>query len=193
MNRFLLVAVKRSSLLPNPTPFEGSAFEKVCLELKEAITKSSSYTCMSRSKEADELWKKVYEELARDRDGLVGALIARAEAHVLRLSMVYALLDGSQVISVDHLHAALEAWAFCERSAFFLFGDATGNPIADAILDALRQSGGWVSRAEISGLFSRNVASEKIVDALQLLLHRGKARMQRQETGGRPVEFWRAM
>ena len=40
----------------------------------------------------------------------------------------------------------------------FSLGDATGNRIADRILQALRRSTSGLSRTEISNLFSRNVS-----------------------------------
>ena len=75
----------------------------------------------------------------------------------------------------------------------FIFGDATGDPIADAITAALRQNG-ELTRTQISDLFSRNVSSERIAAALTVLLAKGKARVeQRASGGGRPTEVWRAV
>jgi hypothetical protein len=41
-------------------------------------------------------------------------MVARAPAQVLRLSMMYALLDMSTTIRKEHLEAALEIWRYCE-------------------------------------------------------------------------------
>jgi hypothetical protein len=37
-------------------------------------------------------------------------LTARAEAHVIRLALLYALLDGQNTIQPEHLHPALALW-----------------------------------------------------------------------------------
>ena len=63
------------------------------------------------------LWESSYEGLTADRPGLWGAITSRAEAHVLRLSLIYAALDGSREISDAHVQAALAVWRFCDRSA----------------------------------------------------------------------------
>jgi hypothetical protein len=36
----------------------------------------------------------------------------------------------------------MAVWAYCEASALRIFGDSLGDPVADDILRALRQSGG---------------------------------------------------
>src|SRR3712207_8342266 len=46
--------------------------------------------------------------------GLFGAVTGRAEAHVLRLSCLYAALDMSDTVTVTHLRAALALWRYCE-------------------------------------------------------------------------------
>jgi hypothetical protein len=106
--------------------------------------------------------------------------------------MLYALLDGSSVVRVEHLQSALEVWAYAERSVRYVFGDKTGNPIADIILAAIRNNG-QMSRTQISDLFGRNESSARIAQALQLLLTTGRAHSFQQATGGRPVEMWTAI
>jgi hypothetical protein len=60
---------------------------------------------------------------------------------VLRLSSLYAAFDCSTTVRVDHLRAALALWDYCFASARYILGDATGNPIADRIREALRDAG----------------------------------------------------
>src|SRR5262249_28156384 len=125
---------------------------------------------------ARDVWREMYPSLAADRPGLVGSLLNRAEAQVLRLSMIYALLGGSSSIEVGHLVSATEVWAYCERSAEYLFGDATGDPIADAIAQALR-SNGQLTRTQISDLFGRNESAARLSHALQVLVTAGRAQV----------------
>ena len=105
--------------------------------------------------QAAELWRAMYPDLAADREGLAGSVLGRAEGHVLRLSLIYALLDRSSLVRVEHLVAATELWAYAERSVSYIFGDATGDPVADAILTALRGNG-ELTRTQISELFGRH-------------------------------------
>ena len=92
-NRFLWVAVRRSKLLP-----DGGAdldLSTAGAELKSMLDEARKVERMKRSPAAAKLWRKVYHDLANDNaTGLLAAVTSRAEAQVLRLSMVYALLDG---------------------------------------------------------------------------------------------------
>src|SRR5262249_35718307 len=124
-----------------------------------------------------------------------GAVLGRAEAHVLRLSLLYAVLDCSTVITADHLHAALAVWDFAETSARRIFGDRLGLSVADTILKAL-QIKGPMTRDEIRDLFHRNKSSEEISAALSLLLKKGLVRRSTRppEGGkGRAAEVWEAL
>jgi hypothetical protein len=53
--------------------------------------------------------------------GLVATLLSRARMQILRLSMVYALLDKSSNIKNVRLSAALAFWNYCEDSVRYLF------------------------------------------------------------------------
>lgn len=106
---------------------------------------------------AMELWVAVYPQLSGEVQGLMGALTARAEGQTIRLALIYALLDGGAAIDRVHLEAALAVWAFCDASTRFIFGDVTGDTIADAILRALRGAGATgKTRTKIYTLFNSN-------------------------------------
>lgn len=82
---------------------------------------------MKFSLEAKHLWGEVYEKLSMAHSGLVGNVINRAEAQVMRLSMVYAILDKTNLIGKIHLEAALAFWNYCENSAKFIFSERHSN------------------------------------------------------------------
>jgi hypothetical protein len=90
------------------------------------------------------------------------------------------------------LRAALAVWEYAERSVRFLFGDSTGNPDADVILRALRQNANGLSRTEVMSLFARHATAARINRSLTHLADRGLASGGQEETGGRPLERWRA-
>src|SRR5208283_2893112 len=87
-----------------------------------------------RDADASDIWG--YDD--KPDNGMYGACTARAAALTLRLSLIYALLDGASEIRKEHLIAALEVWRYCDDSAKYIFGDALGDPTADEILRALR-------------------------------------------------------
>lgn len=123
--------------------------------------------------------------------GVFGEATSRAEAQVLRISVLYAVLDCSETIRTEHLLAALAIWRYCEHSARWVFGDATGDPVADAILTALRR--GPLTRTEISDLLGRHVQRTRIDGALGFLFAAGLADFDRVATGGRERETWHAV
>ena len=146
---------------------------------------------MRRDESARIFWREIYPTLSEGKPGLLGSITSRAEAQVLRLSMVYALLDLSDVIRVDHLRAALAVWKYSEDSARHIFGDALGDPVADAILTALRNSGHTgLTRTEIRDFFARHKKEAQIPSALSSLEALGLVRVEHQASGGRPVERW---
>ena len=140
--------------------------------------------------DARQRWREIYPELSEGEPGLLGAIIGRAEAQVIRLALVYALLDQCALIDVGHLRAALAVWDYCEESVRYIFSDALGDPIADEILRALRANSHGLTRTQIRDLFGRNRTAERIGVALSTLDRHRKAKMVEQETGGRPAETW---
>ena len=152
-----------------------------------AIERAYRVGALRRDADARELWAKAYEDFGDGSEGLAGAITARPEAQALRLSVAYAVLDGSATITTAHLEAALAVWNYCEASALAIFGDALGDPIADRLLVAIRQAGaeGLDGTAQ-SGLFGRHASAARLRQARQELERRGLVVTAQEETGGRP-------
>ncbi len=190
-NRFLWLCVRRSKVeaFLDPLPLETVA--RIGSRVRTALSHARRSGRVVMNGEARALWREVYPELSEGKPGLVGSLTARAEAHALRLALTYALLDGATAIGGDHLFAALAFVDYAEASARFVFGDATGDPIADRILAALRASG-FMTQTDISEFFGRHVSSSRIGSALETLLTAGRVRRTQEETSGRPRTVWTA-
>src|SRR5262249_30419670 len=146
-----------------------------------------------RSEAARVMWRQVYPELSEGKPGLLGAVISRAEAQVMRLACLYALQDMSYVVQPEHLTAALSLWGYCELSARYIFGQRLGDPIADELLSALRRHPQGMSRTEIRDWFGRNRKANEIDRGLALLAKQGIARIEESPTGGRHIERWFAV
>jgi hypothetical protein len=190
-NRFLFVLSRRSKVLP----FGGSLTDSEILLLGEKLTvileKAKTVGRVSMTDKARLKWAAVYPVLSAAKPGLLGTIIARAEAQTIRLALIYALLDGSDQIDLPHLEAALAVWEYCELSAVHIFGRAIGDPVADEIERALQHSGAaGMNRTAIRDMFSRNRSGDRIGAALQLLLTMSRARFEISKTGGRPTETW---
>jgi hypothetical protein len=191
-NRFLWFAVRRSKCLPEGSNIDNENFNDLVTRLQNAIEFARGAGEITRDDSARELWRICYPALSEGKPGLLGALTARAEAQVLRLSCIYALLDCSTKITVDHHRAALALWNYSERSAKWIFGMATGDSVADRILIGLRIAGtNGMTQTEISErIFSRNVTSAALSSALELLERSGQVRWTKESTGGAPRKRW---
>jgi hypothetical protein len=192
-NRFLFICVSRSKSLPEG----GNLNPHDLVPLQERLAKSVAFAKtagqMMRDEEARRIWCAVYDDLAEGKLGLFGAITARAEAQVLRLSCLYALLDESPIVRKPHMLAALALWEYAESSARFIFGDALGDSKADEILTALRSNPDGMTRTEIRDFFGRNRRADEITRALALLAEHGMASSQTEsDTGGRSLERWHA-
>jgi hypothetical protein len=190
-NRFLWLLVRRSKELPFGGNWDTVEKGPLVERLKLALAFGSKPVEIEWREDAARDWSEVYGELSAGRPGLFGAVIGRAEAQVTRLAALYAVLDSSLLIERQHLKAALALWEYAEESARYVFGDATGDAIADDILRALQSAGDQgMTRTEIRDLFGRNQKSERVNQALALLLGAGRIRREYEHTGGRPVERW---
>ena len=192
-NRFLWVCASRSKCLPDGGHLAEKDLVEIRQEISDAVAVAKKIELMERDEKARALWHDVYASLSEGLPGLLGAVTSRAEAHVMRLSCLYALLDGSPLVRVEHLRAALALWDYSFASARFIFGDALGDETADEILRALKRRHKGMTRTEISALFKRNQAATEIGRALGELVERGLVRCEQEESGGRPIERWFAL
>jgi Protein of unknown function (DUF3987) len=191
-NRFLWLLVKRSKLLPRGGEWYRVDKAPLVSGLISALEFGSKPVEITMTEDAWMDWEEVYGPLSEGKAGMFGAVTGRSEAQVRRLAALYTVLDESSEIYPHHLEAALALWQYAEDSARYIFGDATGDPVADTIHAALKGAGtNGMSRTDISNLFKRHLSAERIGQALAFLLETGRAeRKQKRDTGGRPSEWW---
>src|ERR1019366_4837460 len=146
-NRNLWLCVQRSKFLPDGGDWDHLDIGPLISRLKNVIEFARGVGEMRRNAEARAMWHEVYPQLSGERGGLFGSLTSRAEAHVLRLSCIYALLDHSAEVQRCHLEPALALWKYCEDSAEFIFGAPLGNQVADQIRTALANA--QIGRAHV--------------------------------------------
>jgi hypothetical protein len=158
-NRFLWCRVERSKRLPRLTQPEELAAEAAGAEAAEPLRAALDWVLEhSPVLQWDECggrdWDAWYNTVAVP--SRFAGVLARAESHVLRLTMLYALLDRSPVMQAGHLHAALEVWRYCAESAILIF-----EPILDA------QPGGGSYSSCSSSVRSEGRAEDKLLAYLR--------------------------
>jgi hypothetical protein len=172
-NRFIFIWTDRAKLLPlggNPKPDE---MKNLADEIRNSVRFAQQVRQLPFKASTVKVWEALYSELATDRAGQVGAALARAEAQVLRLGMIYALLDSSNYVEPDHLLAAYEVWQFSEQSVQHIFNE---NPIQSRILLILSQSTTPITRTELHRAFANHLGKKELEEALCDLEDRGQIR-----------------
>jgi hypothetical protein len=194
-NRFLFVCARRSKYLPEGGALAKEDRERLVEKLRSALQAARKIGRVQRDGEARELWAAVYPQLSRGRPGLLGAATNRAEAQVLRLSLIYALLDGSKTVRREHLKAACEVWRYAEESARYIFGGSLCDPSADKVLAALRGAGpDGLSKTQIRrDVLKGHGDTQEIQQVLNHLRDIGAASSFEVKTTGRTATRWKAL
>jgi hypothetical protein len=193
LNRFLLIGARRSKCLPEGGDLRDNDLAPLVNGLRRVVEAARNTGELRRDHAARALWADVYPELSEGQPGLLGSATARAAAHVVRLSALYALLEQARAISRSHLESALALWAYCEASARFVFGDALSDPVADKLYALLLDHPEGVTRSVMYDYFGRHQPAKVIAAALGLLARQGRAeKLDPEPTGGRPTERWAA-
>ena len=184
-NRFLWCAVRRSKLLPDASTPALDGFRQRLTLMTQAARRIGD---VKRTASAASLWRAVYPTLVAEKRGTWDEATSRAEAHVVRLSLLYALLDGSDTIDEPHLRAALALWRYCDESARIVFGDGSGSgsgsgsgTLEGRIRRVVRDRPG-IGRTELRDAISHKIKANELERALAWLAGRGELR--RESEGG---------
>ena len=191
-NRFLIIACRRARLLPeggNQDPLASTGLRPV---LAGAIEHARQAGRLAFDHQARQLWHWAYTRLAEPQPGIAGAILARAEAHALRLALIYTLADGERTISPEHLRAGLALWDYAARSATWALQGATGDLLAEQIHQALQHNPAGLTRSQISDVLAHNRPAAQIHRALAALALAGRVTHRQIPTAGRPAELWTA-
>jgi hypothetical protein len=194
-NRFLFTLVRRSKLLAHGgASLDEETKHLLGQELRFALESARKIGRVTMAAETAEMWVPIYERMSKRPEGLYADACKRGDAQTIRLSMIYALLDGKAIIEPVHLRAGLALWDYCEAGTKRIFGDLLGEPVADTILKALRRAEpAGLTRTMISAILGHNRAASAISAALERLLLAGKARCGvKNDNLGRSMELWHA-
>lgn len=190
-NRILWVCARRTKHVAFPEPMAANVVAELAKEVAQAITLAQRATDpIALSVTGREMWAELYPTLTKDHGGTLGVVTARAEAQVLRLALIYTLLDCEDEIGTAHLEAAVAAWNYALASAAFIFGGQVIDPTEQKILSALRD--GPLSTNEIRTSVLANHA-DGLKETLERLQGTGQVTCVSQKTAGRPRTTWQLM
>jgi hypothetical protein len=193
-NRFLFVGSRRQRLLPHGGVHDFETLGRFAERLSGVIAFAKNVDQLSRSSSAVELWEEIYYQLAHDvAPGYVGALLARSEAQILRLSVLFALFDSSDMIYVNHLESAHALWKYCADTVRFLFDSPTGNPQCDRLYQAIVASPNGLSRFEAQKVLGKHVYGDELTKLAQRLISQHLISVEQRATPGKRSTVYVAM
>lgn len=153
---------------------------------------TGAFTLTTEARQVYVDWYVRYAEVSEGLPERVAMATARAVPNLLRASLIYAILDGTDhLVEVDHVIAAMalvENSAACARQLL----DVGKAGLDGKILAALREHGP-MSRNDIRDHFSRHVTAADLSEALDALVESGEVtRTKDPNTGGRPADTYAA-
>ena len=190
-NRFLWICVQRSKILPEGGKYYDENMDSVVHRIIQAVLFARRTTEIKRDEEAAQYWRDIYPDLSADLPGMLGAITARAEAHTMRLALLYAVIDCSPVIRIEHLDAAYNLWRYAFRSAQHIFGTEIGDSVADHIHAALKKAPEGMTQTAINDMFGGHKSPDTIARALATLRRLEIIIAEKIATKRRPKTVWR--
>jgi hypothetical protein len=188
-NRLLPVLVRRSRRLPGGGGVPDDIITPFANELRARRPHAKQARRYTRDDAADDLWcSQLYAELTPGDvpEGYIARMVARAAPQVMRLALVYCLLDGEASITAEHLNAAAAVWDYSLASVQYIFGEA-GEPDLDVLAAAVRQAGeAGLSVRDLHALFGRHRTAAELGELARRLTELDGYESATVDTGGRP-------
>lgn len=174
LNRFIWLYVERSKFLPEGGNFHNEDLTDIIEKIKECIEFSKNIGEIKRDGEAKIYWEKLYYELSGEVPGVFGAITSRGENQVMRMAMIYAILDKSKEIKVVHLKAAEAVWRYSQQSVKYLFENKYSRLNTDTLKlkRALIESNS-LTLTEVSKVFNNNKTKSELSSIIDILLTEG--------------------
>lgn len=196
LNRILWVEVRSQGAKPRVQPLAADAVKRTADVIRRAVVHArKSNRTLGFTNEGGKAYDAAYERLvADDPPGALGSVVARAEEHMTRLALIYAVLDRADAIDAEHVDAAMGLWEYARASAARVWS-ATGNRLADRIHQAAVKAGdSGISRTFIrEEVVGSNSVRAKVIDqAVATLVSLGLVTEDKVETDGRPSTIIRA-
>ncbi len=173
-NRIMWLVVNRAKVIACPPPIDWQRHRSIVERLRNIKAASgASGRSLTWAKQALLEWHDYYNaKKGSSGQGMTGPIIARSAPHVLRLAMLYAVLEGTTVLESQHLEAARAFVGYCERCAQWIFQERTGNKVADKIIWNLERRPEGMTRTEIRvELFAKHCSETTLNMALSDLVN----------------------
>lgn len=196
INRFLCFAVRRAKILSFPEGLADNVIPPLAAELAECIRHAQAKKRLYFHHTAAECWREVYVQLQKESGGVIDEVTARGDSHVLRLALLYALLDRDDMVRLPHLQAAIAVWEFCLASSRMIFESAiekanskAENSLKEQVLKLLQA--GKKTQKDLCFALRHKCKSAELVHVLAELQSLGRISQEVVKPPvGRPITNW---
>jgi len=188
-NRFLWLYTESEKELPDAKPLPILLISRFAQRLSKIIIFSQKQLRIEKDEQATELFNSVYGHLRSAKPGLQGSMLARGESIVLRVALIYALLDESKIIRREHIEAALAVWEYNVQTVKLIFGDSeVGDSLQEHLYKLL--AAGPLTATEFHS--HTNKSATEIKAALTYLESIGRVQQVKvsHKGAGRPAVQW---
>ena len=109
----------------------------------------------------------------------------------MRLALIYAVLDRSTVIEVEHLESAMAFWNYCDATAAHIFGNPHVDGNMARVIAVLEATPEWMTRTEISRrAFGGHLPASQLDQLLAQAQGAGDIVYKVEKSGGRDRHSW---
>lgn len=194
VNRFVPAITERPRLV---SPFDVEDVDVTDLAgelLRRAAepTHRGRWQLTSSSKDRYRQWYADFEHYRERQHERVAMVLGRGPVQVVRLALIYAVLDESDVIGLPHLDAAIALWRYASMSAQRLYGVGQAGLDAEA-LNVIKKETYEIRREDLRIKLGKPSADE-LDQAIHFLIAADLIEQRQEHTGkqGRPATYYRA-
>ncbi len=140
------------------------------------------------SKSGQDAWWAYYSGVGETME-----VSARRDAHLLRVALLHAVLEGAPSINAEHLHAASALVDYVDKTWRWALGAELLSPAAARVLERLEEAGAaGIGRTVLHRSFSNHMTATELDAAVVELVDHSLAVEEQRPTGGRPERLLRA-
>ncbi len=168
LNRFMFCFITGGVPKPFPESFDRIefTFTKELVALFNFINAIESAEIVLADN-AKELYLEIYNEFYYRPEDKITELLSRNTQHLLKMAMLYAIIDQSQEIKIGHLKASKALIDYSSASIQELFGKDSITKKEAKVLRFLSSQNGTAPRGKIQSDCFRNNSSKEELDSIQ--------------------------
>lgn len=161
LNRFLFCRIFNGSPVPLPKSFDSLSFSFMPrLFSVIAFIRNTGTEELKLEESAISFWEEIYSDFFYSPDDGFSELMARTPTHILKVAMIFSVLDCSYCISKDHLISAKAIVDYSNDSIRFIFSSPSKkkNNNERKVVEYISKKDGSVMRSEVMReLFNKKI------------------------------------